>query len=98
MRRRTKLIIGVPLTLAALAAGAIAAVPTARHIVSALSNTQDLLPSSPDDKQVHYQPGAEVCARDVAALLPEATRRVEGVQGRRFAHRVTIGVYVTPEA
>jgi hypothetical protein len=56
------------------------------------------LPALPADRQVHYQPGAEDFARDVAALLPDAIRRVEAVHGRRFAHRVIVGVYATPEA
>jgi hypothetical protein len=47
---------------------------------------------------VHYQPGAEDFARDVAALLPDAITRVEAVHGRRFAHPVTVGAYATPEA
>lgn len=84
--------------LVALAAAAIAAVPTSRHFMSALWNSPDFLPASPADKQVHYQPGAEEHAREVAALLPEAIARVEAVQGRRFAHLVTVGVYATPEA
>lgn len=56
------------------------------------------MPASLDNKQVHYQPGTEEHAREVAALLPEAMTRVEAVQGRRFAHPVMVGVYATPEA
>jgi hypothetical protein len=37
-------------------------------------------------------------ARVVAGLLPTAIAQVEAAQGRPFAHPVTIGVYVTPEA
>jgi hypothetical protein len=47
---------------------------------------------------VHYQPGAEDFARDVAALYPDAIARVEAVHGRRFAHPVRVGAYATPEA
>jgi hypothetical protein len=47
---------------------------------------------------VHYQPGAEDFAREVAALLPDAITRVEDVHGRPFAHPVIVGVYATPEA
>jgi hypothetical protein len=92
------LIVGAPLTLVAVAAGAVAAVPTMRHMVSGLWNVPDRLPALPDNKLVHYQPGAEEYARDVVALLPDAITRIEVVHGRRFAHPVTVGVYATPEA
>lgn len=92
------LIVGAPLTLVAVAAGAVAAVPTMRHMVSGLWNVPDRLPALPDNKLVHYQPGAEEYARAVVALLPDAITRIEGVHGRRFAHPVTVGVYATPEA
>src|SRR5262245_45046539 len=92
------LIVGAPLTLVAVAAGAVAAVPTMRHMVSGLWNVPDRLPALPDNKLVHYQPGAEEDARDVAALLPDAIAQIEVLHGRRFAHPVTVGVYGTPEA
>ena len=99
MRRSiTWLIVGAPLSLVAVAAGAAAAVPTIRHMVSGLWNVPDRLPALPDDKQVHYQPGAEQYARDVAALLPNAIAQIESVHGRPFTHPVTVGVYATPEA
>lgn len=47
---------------------------------------------------MHYQPGAEDFARNVAALYPDAIARVEAVHGRRFAHPVTVGAYATAEA
>jgi hypothetical protein len=92
------LIVGAPLTLVAVAAGAVAAVPTMRHMVSGLGNVPDRLPALPNNKLVHYQPGAEEYARDVVALLPDAITRIEVVHGRHFAHPVTVGVYATPEA
>jgi hypothetical protein len=92
------LIVGTPLTLVGLAAGAAAAVPLIRHMVVGLWNVPDHLPALLDNTQVHYQPGAEAFARDAAALLPDAITRVEAVQGRRFAQPVTVGVYATPEA
>ena len=92
------LIVGAPAVLVAVAAGAAAAVPTIRHLVSGLWNMPDHLPALPDNKLVHYQPGAEAYARDVAARLPAALARVETTHGRRFAHPVTVGVYATPEA
>jgi len=99
MRRRIVwVIIGVPLALIVMSAGAALSVPAVRHMISGLWNLPDQLPALPDNSQVHYQPGAEDFARDVAALLPDAVARVEAVQGRRFAHPVTVGAYATPEA
>jgi len=99
MRRRIVwIIVGVPLALIVIAAGTAAAFPVARHIVSALWNLPDRLPSLPENSQVHFEPGAEDYASDVAALLPAAIARVEAAQGRPFAHPVTLGVYATPEA
>jgi hypothetical protein len=91
-------IIGAPLALIVIGAGAALCVPAVRHVISGLWNLPDRLPALPDHRQVHYQPGAEDFARDVAALLPDAIARVEAVQGRRFAHSITVGVYATPEA
>ena len=42
------------------------------------------LPADLDDARVHFQPGGEACARDVAALMGEATARVVAAQGRPF--------------
>jgi hypothetical protein len=99
MRRRIVwVIIGVPLALIVMGAGAALSVPAVRHMISGLWNLPDRLPDLPDNSQVHYQPGAEDFARDVAALLPDAITRVEAVHGRRFAHPVTLGAYATPEA
>jgi hypothetical protein len=81
-----------------LAAIAGAAVPTVRHIASGWWNSPDGLAALPENPQVHYESGASEQARIVASLLPAAIAQVEAVQGRRFAHPVTIGVYITPEA
>jgi hypothetical protein len=99
MRRRLIwVILGAPLALIVIGAGAALSVPAARYMISGLWNLPDRLPALPDNSQVHYQPGAEDFARDVAALLPDAITRVEAAQGRRFVHPVTVGVYATPEA
>jgi hypothetical protein len=99
MRRRIVwVIIGVPLALIVMSAGAAFSVPALRHMISGLWNLPDRLPALPDNREVHYQPGAEDFARDVAVLLPDAITRVEAVHGRRFAHPVTVGAYATPEA
>jgi hypothetical protein len=99
MRRRIFWVtIGVPLALVVIGAGAAVSLPTVRHMISGLWNLPDRLPALPDNSQVHYQPGAEDFARDVAALLTDAITRVEAAHGRRFAHPVTVGAYATPEA
>jgi hypothetical protein len=97
-RRLFWLVIAAPLALIVVGVAAALSLPMGRHIVAGLWNLPDWLPALPDNGQVHYQPGAEDYARDVAALLPDATARVEAVHGRRFAHPVTVGVYATPEA
>ena len=92
------LIVGAPLALLAATAGTTAAVPAVRHMISGLWNVPDRMPALAANSQVHYEPGAEDFARDVATLLPDAIARVEAVHGRRFAHPVIVGVYATPEA
>lgn len=81
-----------------LAAVATAAVPTVRHIASGWWNSPDGLAALPENPQIHYESGASEQARIVAGLLPTAMAQVEAVHGRRFAHPVTVGVYITPEA
>ncbi|MEA2946245.1 MAG: hypothetical protein QOI40_1575 [Alphaproteobacteria bacterium] len=99
MRRHIfRVVIGVPLTLIVVCGGAALSMPTVRHLILGMWNSPDRLPALSDNSQVHYQPGAEDYARDVAALLPDAITRIETVQGRRFAHPVTVGVYATPDA
>ncbi len=99
MRRRIVwIVVGVPLALATVAAGTAAALPLVRHMAWGLWNVPDRLPSLAENSRVHFEPGAEDYARDIAALLPAALARVEAVQGRPFAHPVTVGAYVTPEA
>jgi hypothetical protein len=91
------LLIGLPLALIAVAAGAAAALPTVRHIVSGLWNTPDRLPALSENSQVHYQQGSDDYARAVSALLPAAIARIEAVHGRPFARPVPVGVYTSPE-
>jgi hypothetical protein len=92
------MVLGAPLALIAIGAGAALSVPTTRHLIVGLWNLPDRMPALSGDSQVHYQPGAEDFARDVAALLPDAIARVEAVHARPFAHPVIVGVYATPEA
>jgi hypothetical protein len=100
MRRRRVvwIVIGVPLALIVIGAGAALSLPTVRHVIVGLWHLPDRLPALPDNSQVHYEGGAENYARDVVPLLPDALKRVEAVHGRRFAHPVTVGAYATPEA
>jgi hypothetical protein len=81
-----------------LAAVSAAAVPTVRHIASGWWNNPEKLVALPENPQVHYESGASEQARTVARLLPTAIARVESIHGRRFAHPVVVGAYVTPEA
>jgi hypothetical protein len=99
MRRRILwVVIGVALTSVAILGGAALSMPAVRHLISGLWNLPDGLPALAGNNQVHYEPGAEDYARDVAALLPDAIARVEAVHGRPFAHPVTVGAYATIEA
>jgi hypothetical protein len=99
MRRRILwVVIGVPLTLIVIGVGAALSMPAVRHLISDLWNLPDRLPALTGNSQVHYEPGAEDYARDVAALLPDAIKRVEAVHGRRLAHPVAVGAYAAPEA
>src|SRR5215475_2678113 len=82
----------------ALAAVAAAAGPTVRHIASGWWNNPEELAALPENPQVHYESTASEQARAVATLLPTAIARVEAAHGRRFAHPVIVGVYVTPDA
>jgi hypothetical protein len=84
--------------LIATGAGAAFALPRTRHLISGLLNMPDRMSALSANSQLHYEPGAEDFARDVAALLPDAIARVEEVHGRRFEHPVIVGVYATPEA
>ncbi len=81
-----------------LVAVAGASVPQVRHLATGWWNSPEALAGLPENRQVRYQEGALDRARLVAGMLPEAVARVEAVQGRPFAHPVTIGVYLTPEA
>ncbi len=53
------------------------------------------LPSVLSDERVHFQPGGEDCARDVAALMGETTARVVEAQGRPFAKEPIVVVYTS---
>ena len=100
MRRRVfwMIMAGVPLALSAAAAGTAVALPAVRHLASGLWNLPDRLPALSENRQIHFEPGADNYARDVAALLPASITRIEAAHGRPFAHPVTVGVYATPQA
>ena len=99
MRHRiTNIIAAAAIGVVLLAAVAAAAVPTVRHIASGWWNSPDGLAALPENAHVHYESGAFEQARIVAGLLPSAIAQVEAMQGRRFAHPATVGVYLTMEA
>src|SRR5262245_44465141 len=98
MRSIIRIIAAAVIGVVLLAAFAAAAVPTVRHIASGWWNSPDGLAALPENPQVHYEGGASEQARIVAGLSPAAIAQVEAVHGRRFAHPVTVGVYITPEA
>ena len=91
-------IVGLPLTLIVIGAAVAVSIPTVRHLITGWWNVPDRLPALAANPQLHYQPGAEEYAGDVAALLPDAIARIEAAHGRPFAHPVTVGVYATPRA
>jgi hypothetical protein len=97
-RRVIWVLIAVPLTLMVICGGAAFSMPTVRHLLSGWWNLPDRLPALTGNGQVHYESGAEKFAGDVAALLSDATARVEAAHGRPFAHPATVGVYATMEA
>jgi hypothetical protein len=84
--------------LVLLVAVSAASVPHVRELASGWWHNPETLAGLPENRQVRYEDGALDRARVVAALLPDAIAQVEAVQGRPFAHPVTIGVYRTPEA
>src|SRR5213075_808158 len=99
MRHRiTNIIAAAAIGVVLLAAVAAAAVPTVRHIASGWWNNPEGLAALPENPQVHYESGASEQARTVATLLPTAIARVEAAHGRRFAHPIIVGVYVTQDA
>jgi hypothetical protein len=69
--------------------------PAVRAVASGWWNDPAKLAALPDAPQVHYEAGAADRARAVATLLPTAIARVEAMQGRPFAHPVTVGVYAS---
>jgi hypothetical protein len=93
-----KTITAAATALTLLVGASAATVPAVRNIASGMWNSPDRLPASPENPQVHYEPGGAGYAHAVAALLPATIARVESVQGRPFAHPITVGVYVSPEA
>jgi hypothetical protein len=86
------------IVLGLLVAVSAASVPRVRHIASGWWNNPEALAGLPENRQVRYEEGALDRARIVAGLLPAAIAHVEAVQGRRFRHRIFIGVYATPES
>jgi hypothetical protein len=97
-RRIAKTVATTAAVLVLLVAASAASVPQVRHLARGWWNNPETLAGLPENRQVRYEAGAIDRARIVASLLPAAIARVEAVQGRPFAHPVTIGVYLTPDA
>jgi hypothetical protein len=93
-----KTIAAMAITLMLLVGVSAATAPEARHIASGVWNSPDRMAASPENPQVHYEPGGAEYAHAVAALLPATIARVQSVHGRPFAYPITVGVYVSPEA
>jgi hypothetical protein len=96
--RRLRLAAATAVGIVLLAVASAAAVPPVRHIASGWWNSPEKLAALAENPQVRYEDGALEGARLVAGLLPAALARVEAVHGRRFAHPVTVGVYMSPAA
>jgi hypothetical protein len=93
-----KIIAVAAIAIMLLAAVAVAAVPTLRHIAWGWWNNPDGLPALPQNPQVHYEDGESLYARVVGRLMPAAIARIEATHGRAFAHPVTVGVYGSRDA
>jgi hypothetical protein len=93
-----KTIAATAIALTPIAGVPAATVPTVRPVASGAWNNPDQLAASPENPQVHYEAGGAEYAHAVAALLPATIARIESMQGRPFAHPVTVGVYVSQEA
>lgn len=79
-------------------AGVIAAnAPPALNLVLSWWYDPSNLPALHENPRIHYEPGAEMNARKVAAWLPAAMARIEAAQGRAFGGQLTVGVYATDE-
>lgn len=64
-------------------------------VVSAELHDPSNLPSLAQDRQVHYEPGAESYAQTVAAMLPSAVKKVEVAQGRPFGRPFVVTTYAS---
>lgn len=87
-------------TFAALAAAALVLTLRAdlrRALVAELSDPARL-PALETDARVHYEDAARDCARQVAALLPQAIADIEAAHGRAFATSPRVGVYASFDA
>lgn len=98
MRAIAKAGAATAIVLVLFAVASASTVPQVRHIASGWWHNPETLAGLPDNPQVRYEEGALDRARVVAGLLPAAVARIEAAHGRRFAHPVFIGVYITPEA
>jgi hypothetical protein len=66
--------------------------------ISAAFHDPQTLPALAQDNRVHYEPGAEAYAREVARILPNAIARVEAVQGRHFGKPFIVVAFLDNDA
>lgn len=92
--------VATKLSLAALAAAGVALTLRAdlRHALVAQINDPAGLPALDTDPRVHFETAARACARQVAALLPQAIADIEAAHGRAFAQPPRVGVYADFDA
>jgi len=94
----SKTIAATAIAVVLFAGACTAAVPAVRHIASGWWNNPEHMVALPENAQLHYEHGGSDAARAVAEVLPAAIARIEAIHGRRFAHPVTIGVYISDES
>jgi hypothetical protein len=66
--------------------------------VSSAFHDPHALPVLEQDSRVHYQPGAETYAREVARILPTALARIEAAHGRPFGKPFIVVAFLDNEA
>lgn len=66
--------------------------------ISAAFHDPRALPVLDQDSRVHYEPGAEAYAREVARILPNAMAKVEAAHGRPFGKPFVVVAFLDNEA
>ena len=66
--------------------------------ISAAFHDPRALPELARESRVHYEPGAEAYAREVARILPGAMAKVEAAHGRHFGKPFVVVAFLSNEA